>query len=396
MSRWTFWSIFGVFALAVVGGAWFVTHFERVPTTTWEAPGKVAEQDHYLALNRFLTAMGRSVRKLDHAAALDTLPPGGTLLLASGRGWQLQQIKPQRAGAILDWVANGGYLIVEAASGDDPLLRRLGVIWRDTPGEDEEFGQCEAPGQNETSDQDQEGEADTIQVRIPGQARTLAMNASGNNLQATQPTPVWRAGPDGEHNRLLHFVHGRGQITVLDNFNILNNWSIGAHDHAELLWELLRRYQPDGEVWLAMRLDIPSLWQWLAESAWMVLISGGCLVAAWLWAIVPRFGGVVPVAEPDRRGLAEHLAAMGRAVWREGGLSAWADLARQDCWETLVRRHPHLSGLPEAERIQALARLAKLPPEQVAALFHPEAELTPATYTELIRTAQAFERHPHG
>lgn len=392
MSRAWLWAVFGLSALAILGTVWVVEHYERVPTTRWEGPGKAALRDPYLALERYLERMGRPLQRVGNALSLDALPPGGALLLDRARRIHLN---PRRADQVLDWVARGGYLIVaaEAPSVDDPILKRLGVVWRRPPEPDEpaaegEAGQCPAPPAPEAST------PDTLVVRWPGGERPLALDigdwAGEPGLWPGESAPLWTAEPvPGKSGAvLLHYAHGQGQITVLSDLSFFNNWRIGDYDHAELLWTLLRQYAPAGPVRLAARLKVPTLWEWLADSAWMALVSGGLWITAWLWAIVPRFGGVVPVAEPERRGLGGHLAAVGRAVWREGGLGHWVEVLRQEVKELTLRRHPHLAALPEAGRIEALARIGGVPPERVAEFLNPTAAEAPEDYTRLTQTAQ--------
>jgi hypothetical protein len=404
MNRTLFWSIFGTLALMILGAAWFFANFDRVPSTKWEKPGKEALRNPYLALERFTARLGRPLTRVSNALALDQLPPGGVLLLDDERRIH---VNPKRAGALFEWVSRGGYLIVaaEGESVDDPVLDRLGVTWYAAPeeprGDGEEqagktaggnsgttAGQCSAPPAD-SADQAPE----TVLVRLPGRDKPLYLErAATGGLQPGDPVPVWRAGVDGRRSTLLHYAYGRGQITVLDDFGFLTNWSIGDHDHAELIWALVQRYRPEGELRLATRLKVPTLWEWLVESAWTVLVSGGCLIAVWLWRIVPRFGGTLSVAEPARRSLAEHLSAIGRAVWREEGLVHWSNVVRQDLWENLVRRHPHLPGLAAPERIEAPARLGGVPPDRIAAVLNPEDDISPEAFAEMARTVQQLEQ----
>lgn len=391
MNRAVFWTLFGALALSILAAAWFVGHYERVPTTRWEKPGKEALRNPYLALERFTARMGRPLARIGNALSLDELPPGGALLLDRARRIHLN---PQRADAVLRWVAQGGYLIVaaEPEAVDDPILKRLGVAWyRLTGPASDKAGAAD----------DHPSPVDALPIALPGAGTPLYLKTGHwegkPGLLPSAPVPVWRAEPGRRDTGavLLHYAHGRGQITVLGDFTFLTNWNIGEYDDAELIWALLERYAPRGPLRLAARLEVPSLWAWLADSAWMALVSAGLLIVAWLWAIVPRFGGVLPASEPERRGLSGHLAAMGRAVWREGGLAHWAGVLRQDLRETIQRRHPHIPALPEAGRIEALSRIGGISPERVvSAVVGPEDAVNPDSYTELARVAQRLGQRP--
>ena len=140
--------------------------------------------------------------------------------------------------------------------------------------------------------------------------------------------------------------------------SFLSNYRIGELDHAELIWALLQNYQPQGTIHLASRMETQTLWQWLAESAWMLLISSAVLTALWLWQISPRFGGTLPMPIAERRDLAQHLSAIGRSVWREGGVAHWLASVRQAVQKRLSLRYPKLTQQDASEQRIALARIA--------------------------------------
>lgn len=401
MNRQVFWLSFAVLAFAVLGAAWFFEHYDRVPSSRWEKPDKEAFRNRYLALERFSTAMGRPLARIWTLQDLERLAPGGVLLLDRARRFYLN---PGRAERLLRWVRDGGYLLVaaEGESVDDPILKPFGVrrCEPDAPRDDEPEA---APAAGTTDGQaaacpnpNPDLEPATVLVRVPGTDRPLRFRQlpwpEECGLHPTHPAPAWQVGADRQRNALLHYAYGRGQVTVLENFDFLSNWRIGDYDHAELLWTLLRQYQPQGELRLAADLEVPSLWRWLVDSAWMVLVSGGFLIAAWLWAIVPRFGGLLPVTEPARRSLAEHLRALGRAVEREGGLAHWSDLVRQDLRETLIRRHPHLAKWSPREQADYLAGSTGIPAARLIDLFEPTGEVSKETYLERVRTAQQLQK----
>lgn len=401
MNRQTFWMLFCGLALAVLAAAWFFAHYDRVPTDRWEKPGREALRDPYLALERLSARLGRPLTRLAKPADLERLPPGGVLLLDQPRRLYLNA---RRTEDLFRWVREGGYLIVAAEDPtvDDPVLKRLGVMRcepdsGETPTDESEAAPPDAedkPGQAGRCVPAAAGEFvdEPVSVPVPGAERPLQLkpvqSTREHGLVPTTPAPAWPAGVDQKSAVVLHYAYGAGQVTVLESFAFLSNWQIGEYDHAELLWTLAGHYQPRGGLHLATRLEVPSLWRWLGESAWMALLSGGLLIAAWLWAIVPRFGGILPAPQPDRRSLAEHLAAVGRAVWREGGLTHWSALVRQDLRETLFRRHPHLAALSRREQADFLAGSTGIPAGRLLDLFDPEGEVSPEAFAERVRTAQ--------
>ncbi|BBA35888.1 uncharacterized protein sS8_3956 [Methylocaldum marinum] len=401
------WSLTGILVLAGLVAAWFFSNFDYLPETTWEKPGKEALRNPYLAFERLLERLGRPVVRVSDAPALDQLAPGGVLLLDNSRRIH---VNARRTEALFDWVARGGYLIVAAEPRriDDPVLKHLGIEWYQPPkavtGENDDAGQDDGEPEHDETDACEssnppcEHGTDVIPVHLPARGQPLSLRRSSRwnlwGLAPTSPAPVWKAGGVDSASAVLHYDYGAGSITVFDDFAFLGNRQIGEYDHAELIWTLIRHYQPRGEVRLATRLEVPTLWEWLAESAWMALISGALLLAAWLWNIVPRFGGTLVSPSPVRRSLVEHLAAVGRAVWHlgENGRAHWENVMRQELRRHVLQRHPHLADVSEPELARILSAASGIPENRVAAVLAAPENPSPRHFVDCAHTAQQLEQ----
>ena len=348
MKRTIIWSLVAGLALVTLVTVWFLQNFEQVPSSHREPPQKEARRNPYLALEHLLKQLNRPLERVNSPSSLDQLAAGGVLILDGNRR---RNVDPARSERLLNWVGQGGYLIVAAESAsDDPLLKKLGISPYQPP-----QGQCK-PGRKD-ADKGLE-KAATTTVLLPANNTGYRLERFGRGLASSQPEPAWRAGVSDERNSLLHFAWGRGHITVVDDMSFLSNYRIGELDHAELIWALLQNYQPQGTIHLASRMETQTLWQWLAESAWMLLISSAVLTALWLWQIIPRFGGTLPMPIAERRDLAQHLSAIGRSVWREGGVAHWLASVRQAVQKRLSLRYPKLTQQDASEQRIALARIA--------------------------------------
>jgi len=387
MKRTVIWSLVTIAVLATLAGVWFLQNFEQVPSSRWEMPQKEARRNPYLALERLFEQFGRPVTRVKSPRSLDDLAAGGVLILDKNRR---RNVSPARAERLLNWVQDGGYFIVVAEStGDDPLLTKLGVSHYQAS-----KLQCDA-GDVGSASKTEAGLPETqtpIEVSLPGNDTQYRFQRSGNGLSSSLPKPVWQAGPTEMRSTLLHFAWGRGQITVLDDLRFLDNRRVGDFDHAELIWALLQQYQPQGELRLASRMEIPTLWQWLAESAWMVLISAAALIALWLWRIIPRFGGTLATPVSERRDLTQHLAAIGRSVWREGGIAHWQAVVRQAIQKRLALRHPYLKRQDASEQRIALAKLAACKAKDIASALTPGQAQTRDQFTKAMQTLQRLDQ----
>ena len=387
MKRTVIWSLVAVVALATLTSLWFLQNFEQVPSSRWETPHKEARRNPYLALERLFEQLGHPIERINSPRSLDKLPTDGALILDENRR---RNIDPARAERLLDWVRNSGYLIVVAENAsDDPLLSKLGLTHYQAP----PF-QCNAGdiGNPEKSEALLQKKPRLIEFNLPDNDTLYRLEHSGRGLSSSLPEPVWRAGPTETRNALLHFAWGRGQITVFDNLEFLDNRGIGQFDHAELIWALLQRYQPQGKLHLASRMEIPTLWEWLAESAWMLLISAAVLIALWLWRIIPRFGGTLTTPINERRDLTQHLSAIGRCVWREGGLAHWLTVVRQAMHKRLSLRHPYLNQQDASEQHIALAKIAACKTKDIWSALTPGQAQSPDEFTKTMQTLQRLDQ----
>ena len=79
-------------------------------------------------------------------------------------------------------------------------------------------------------------------------------------------------------------------------------------------------------------------------------LAGALLIALWLWRIIPRFGGTCPSPIDERRDLTQHLSAIGRSVWREGGATHWLTVVRHALNKRLSLRYPDLNRMDASEK----------------------------------------------
>jgi hypothetical protein len=408
--------------LAAVATAWFLHNYEKTEYTRRERPGREALRNPWLALERFMTRMDRSFTIRHDSRALDALPSPGVLILDRDR---TRYVSEERAQSIMQWVEEGGYLIVipESRFVADPIVGGLGLCWvtsdwitrvwknPDAADADAEADDCSDDDEDWDEDEDDQDDAvvpgkapspklppapEHTQVNIPGVPRGFDVEFSWGMRTFTpeddRPTLEWRADAPPYGSNLIHFAVGYGNVTVVTRLSaLLSNYEIGERDHADLFWTLLSRYQPSGPVLFVTRVEMLSLWEWLAESAWMVLVSAACLIGLWLLRVVPRFGVTRPAPAASPRELREHLGAVGRFVWRAGGMAQWLAIARRAFRARLALRLPEVAALPPAAQTRALAKLSARPLASVMLALDGDVR-TPSQFTEALRVLQRLER----
>lgn len=358
--------VYGVilFAAALLGTAWFLRNFERVDVETRVAPSAEARRNPWLAAERMLTAMGRTVEMLASPSALERPAVNAVLVLPRNNAL----VTGPRARALLDWVAAGGTLIFEpaAAGSHDPLADQLGLAR-----ERAQRGSGVKPFEAMLPD------GRTLRL-LPVSDTVLAPGQSGSIFTLADDAGV----------RVIAFQRGLGKVMVVTGLMRFNNRLIREHDHAAFLWTLVQQGQGSGPVQWARVPEAPPLGRWLAEHAAGVLIAGAVLLTLWLWTVLPRFGPVREAPAPGTRALLHHLLAAGRFGWAHGGRASLLASAREVCLARVAAAQPRIAHLPPDERHRALAALLGLRAQEIAGAF----VASPRNAPEFVAALQVLSR----
>ena len=353
--------------LALIAGAvWAYFNFERVTERTEVGYQGDAQRNRFLAAQRLFERMGLPAREVRNPAELDALSPRAALFLPRHRGG----LPAERIGKLLRWVDGGGHLIVEAEPHEagDAMLDALGI---------ERVGIRNRSPRAPSS------------VTLPHAAQPLRVHFG--YAQKLLPAAAPEYGYDdvsGTH--LVHLRRGNGMVTVLAEASFMANSEIAKHDHAEFAWQIARFAPARDAALFAIRLETPTLLEWLREHAVAALALAAALLAAWLWRVAPRFGPVEPDPPPGRRRLLDHLRASGRFQWARRQARHLLDAARDACLNKVARSHPGILDLARAERIAHLAAITQIGAGQIELALYGEAREA-AEFTDAIRVLQRIE-----
>lgn len=344
-----------VFALAGWASYWFYLNFSLVEEEVSAGFPPAAQQNPLLAAERFLAA---NLRRTKSQPSLGELPPADATLIMPGERFD---VGPERAALLLDWVRAGGHLMVKAEQlgpgqerrRNDGLLAPLGVV--------PAFSDKVTETARQPLDVDLADADDFMQVQL---SRNHLLT-SGNRVH-----PYDALGSEyGDH--IVRYRLGKGVLTVLSDADFMENCLIGKYDNAALLWHLVS-VRPQGEIWLVYAGDMPPLWKWIWERAWMVVLSSALLLAAWLVARGRRFGPPLPQPPVQRRRLLDHVRASGQFFWRTGHHEKLLHGAREALHRDLLLQHPGLAVRTKTKQAAQLAALSGHSEEDVfRAMFQP-------------------------
>ncbi len=295
MHRRTLFLSLGALAAAALLGAAFRFGFTRETRRELVGPGPEAIRNPYLAAARLLERLGARTISTDGTILL-RLPDTGETLLVPGESRLLGQAQTRE---LLDWVRAGGYLVAAASTpGSDQLLKELGLGWsvsESAENEEPQTTQLQAPPWTTASTL-------TVSWRRP---LAFVVPASRASWSAPAEAPAVACVP-----------YGRGAVTVIADGGMFTNDRLGLEGNAELLWYLATGPDHRRVVQLVARESYPSLLALLWHYCRAALASGLAALAALLWHSVVRRGPLLQPAAVERRGIAEHILAAGRFLWR--------------------------------------------------------------------------------
>lgn len=345
--------IYGALGAALTAGAvaLFLFFFERVEEQVDVPPGRAARANAFLAAERLLNALGLPATSV--SGPIRRPPADHVVVLAAPR----RTFGPDRARWLLEWVEEGGHLILapKAPEDEDEDEDRDSKNDAKAPKEDRDL-LLEALGV--TVDRTPQGEAAVLGLHAARGAPARAVSVAPSPRLAAAQEPQFADGPGG--GAVMRFRRGEGWVTVLADAAFLTNEHIGEHEHASFLWSLVTTPSRPAGVWLVYRDQLPGLRQLVAERAWAALVSAVLALAAWLWSRAARFGPPLAPPPAGRRSLREHLEATAEFLWRRGQAETLVASERQAVLHAVRRQHPAWAALPENERMRYLAELSRV------------------------------------
>ncbi len=334
-------------ALALLGGAWFLSSYERVDARVWVGPSPAARANPYLAATRFLERVGIESSLATGIEALGELPPGAALWLPAGRAG----FSPSQLGELQVWINNGGHAIVEPepARSQDLLLDKYGI--------------ARVEAQHSPA-------ARTVPVDLPGAAAPIVVSRVAGPVLAPKRLQPDALASDPDAPWLASFAVGAGRLTAISGMQRFHNRSIGLHDNAELLRQVVTLSPASGRLLIVRPPDHLPLWDWLRQHALPSLVAAAVLLLLGLARAAPRFGPLQTADTPQRRQLLEHIHAVGRFRWARGGRLGLLEAARAVCQRQITAMLPRLAQLPDEQRHLELARQIGIDESSIAAAFH--------------------------
>ncbi|MEO0365822.1 MAG: hypothetical protein AAF265_10050 [Pseudomonadota bacterium] len=308
-----------------------------------------------------------------------------------------QFVPESRRRDVMEWVNNGGHLILELQNPD-----YMQYLWdlmgnQSLPALAEwvaSFG-FEVESRYEEAQELDEAHANDDSTEL------YLDHLSYSRLVQFDDTVNARIREDALGVYAAQVPSGEGHVSLIIGASISNYaWYFGANgdmdailDHdfvpvATLVADMVAGDVPSDAIWLVYSAEFASLWELLKRNAPQVVTASAILLLLWLWSSASRFGPIANATPTPRRSIMEHIEATGRFAWRLQGLSSLTDEAIRATQRAAERRDPGLSQRPAQQQAERIARLTGEPLHEIAAAMNPGEHDKPSEFVEAISTLQ--------
>ena len=379
-------TVAGVLAWALWG------RLEWSERDVWVGYSGEARTNDFLVSQRLLERMGQRTSSILGLPSGREMPGRNDVILLPRRQ---TRITPGQAETLLAWVRKGGLLIVEGLTAEsreapetqDPLFHAVGARM---------VGHSERPegrldlGTNPKDPMAFDRTNRNTRVKLDGREYQVRLGVWAELLDLSGK--AIHSAQNDSGIKLLQYDLGQGRMILGTDLSCLANGSLAEEDHAGFLSALVLGWGPNNRAWIVYREEPPSLWLWLRDNAWRVMIALVLLIGTGVWSVASRFGPRVPDPPEGRRSLLEHLTACGRFQWvQRDGLSLLR-ASRNATLAKLHRVHPGWSHLGTRELGLRLAEFSGLSEAHITRALHQEVITDPHEFTVAIQTLDLIRK----
>lgn len=390
-------SLVAIAGLVLIG--WAVSQLERVEVTREGVFRGEAYTNSFLAAERLLSSLGLPT---ESESTLRELPPTDHTLLMSSTGITLEGFWSDE---LAEWVTGGGNLVLLLPSDDglrdlfveDVIEGRKHMSFWDKLG-------IEVAVHDDVRNDEFEWldslESEAVDDDLVSQTKTIDLGTGLLRIQLDDTFMIFSAEADADlvedSEELVRIRMGAGLLTVLASDGWAQNDLIGEFDHARFLSCLAR---PDdlleparkGAV-LVRRESTVGLFTLLGREAWTVLLSGGLLLALWIWSRGRVFGPRLPDPPRIRRDFSEHIEASSEYLWRNNSQERLLAAPRGEFRRRLVHTRPAWARTSDEELADNLSSLCSLSVDEITEALSGAAHRNSQTFTRVVNNLSLLRR----
>lgn len=258
---------------------------------------------------------------------------------------------------LLDWVKDGGHLVVALPQGDAELNRNSGQ-----PTLTEILGVQRLK---------RDGVDDCLRFSAPGIAKPEQLFCGSQRFDLSQGAPQFGLRDPAGGWVMARIAHGTGSVDVLSSLQLVQRNAIESPVNAWLVAQLLAPNDGRGAFHLIYEPGLPSLWLVIWRKGWMAWAPAVLALLAWLWWRTQRIGPLLPGHVRQRRSLIEHITASGELLWRFRRGDLLYQAVRTRFMAKLRRRDPVAATQTDTLQAEMIAAATGVPASIVQRALQP-------------------------
>lgn len=378
---------------SVLAYQWFQNNYAYKDVEQTTGYSAKARLNKFLAAEYYLQELNYEVESDSNRARLLELDTQAQIIFINSYG---PKLSPTHFSELIQWLENGGHLIFTVTNFQYAPINDSEIFSNNNGAGEDAYN--DAFNEDEFYDYDFKNNQLLEKYGIQGQyinfsakltetdekVLTEHILENGNNinldfaidkhlLDLTGDASLTIADRYGIH--LLQKNIGKGKLTVLSDNSLFSNYSIGEHDHAYFLSQLISSTQSSKiKILLLYNSESDSIFTLIWKYGKQACIAFLALIILGLWSLQNRFGPILPNANYSNRNIVEHLRAIARFSWRQDRGVKLLQQSRMECENSLLSRYSTLKEMSAQERMQHLSKVLDMQPEEIhsALYFEPK------------------------
>ncbi len=387
--RLIYYFIFFIVALVIIlWGTYFLKTHEKRITTKIDYSNPLAQYNDFLAAERFLQRLNIPTKTLIGREFLLKPPSKFGLLIVPKIDPDLSQDKID---ALWQWIENGGQIITTINNNfkDDKKQSQTGFLARlniqniskyDYILDHKTLETCDIPTEKNHSakeivdnmkitKEEQYSSTWNKEIEIPIHFEKFSIETYTPQLLFDPDKKAqWGIRMFDDAYFLLHYQHGKGAITVLNNLHLFKNNTIHEKDNALLLALLADNTK---QVWLLLDTNAVSIFTLLQRNLPVFSLLFCLSLGLLMWQHRRYTGPTKYLTDHKRHNLMDHLYASVNYRWNIDKNAKLLQQNQKSVEQHWLRRYPIMQQQNKHQRSQWIAKYSQLnAPDIEQALYH--------------------------
>ncbi len=270
--------------------------------------------------------------------------------------------------SIIEWVRNGGHLIINApesydyrTENENKLLQYFGIS--------REYN-------------DYNGDEDALNISLDNFTYAISSQSHTKLLLSTNYNLLSR---EGEIDDFIQLEIEQGVVSVFsDNLFLLND-TIIDNDNALFAHDIFNFRNQTGKVWIVEQPRMPYFMELIWDYYSKVVISAGVLLLALLFWLGRRFGSITEIEDTTRRSLLEQIHAAGIFAFKTKSLNKLTNKVRKDLIFKIEAKHPSIVFDSKSDIFEDIALITSMDKSLVEYAFKHEINDHQIEFLRIIR-----------